>query len=184
MFRLAVLICCLASFAYGAPARYTLDAAQSEVTFSYTFEGVEKQGEMPVQSADMLIDLDNLSASQVDVSLNAHGARAGFVFATKALKSPQVLDTQAHPIIRFQSSQFKGDLNGATVTGTLTVRGVTRPVTLKAELFRQRGTDLGDRSKLTVLLIGSIDRRDFGAVGFPGFVGPHIGLRIMARITQ
>ena len=184
MIRICLVLLSIATGLHAAPERYQLDMSQSDVAFTYIFEGAEKQGQMPVHSADMLIDLDNVSASKVTVTLRADAARAGFLFATEAMKGPQVLNTARHPTIRFQSTRFNGDLSGATVNGNLTVRGVTRPVTLKAELYRQRGTEATDRSKLTVLLTGQIDRNAFGADGYPGFVGPTIGLRILARITR
>ena len=181
---LSLLFCLCASLANAAPERYVLDAARSDVGFTYSFEGTEKAGKMPVQSAVLLIDLDNVPASQVTVTLNASAARAGFIFATEVMKGPKVLDTARHPVIRFQSTSFQGDLRGATVTGNLTLRGVTHQVTLNAGLYRQRGTELGDRDNLTVLLTGTINRNEFGAVGFPDYVGPDIGLRVLARITR
>lgn len=184
MRALTFLLCCLAGLAHAAPERYTLNTAQSQVGFTFTFEGQPKNGTMPVQAADMVLDLDNIANSKVDVTLNAAQAKAGFIFATQTMKGPQVLNTGAHPTIRFQSTSLSGDINGARVKGNLTVRGVTKPVTLQAKLYRQSGTDLGDRSKLSVLLTGQIDRNAFGAGGFPGYVGPVIELRILARITR
>ena len=50
----------------------------------------------------------------------------------------------------FQSTSVVGRATAAEVTGNLTIRGVTRPVTLKAEIFRPQGSAAGDRSRLTV----------------------------------
>ncbi len=174
----------LAAPAFADPNDFTLDTARSEVGFTYDFGGSARAGTMPVQSAQMRIDLDNVAASAVTVTLNPDGARAGFIFATQVMKGPEVLDTANHPTITFHSTAFEGDLRGATVRGKLTVRGVTRPVTLKAGLYRQRGTEPDERDNLTVLLTGKINRDDFGADGFAGYVGPVIGLRIVARITR
>lgn len=184
MLRLSLLLCFCASLAHAALERYRLDTARSEVMFTYTFEGTEKTGKMPVKSAEIRINLDNIPNSQVSVTLDASAARAGFVFATEMMKGPEVLDTAHHPTIHFQSTSIQGDLSGATVTGNLTIRGVTRMVELEAELYRQRGTAEGDRDNLTVLLTGAVNRADYGAIGFPGFVGKRIGLRILARITR
>ena len=139
---------------------------------------------MPVSSADLLIDLDNLPASRVLVTLNAAGARAGFIFATEAMKSRKVLYTARFPEIHFRSTRIVGDLRGAKVTGDLTVRGVTRQVVLDARLFRQRGTEPQDRRNLLVELTGAIPRSAFGANGYPNLVGDEISLRIIARITR
>lgn len=186
MMRLAVLIFfgLLATQSHADPEPYQLDTARSTVGFTYVFEGNERAGRMPVLSADMMIDLDNVPASTVTVTLDARRAQAGFVFATDAIRGPEILDTAKHPTIRFQSTSMSGDLRGARITGMLTVRGVTKPVTLDANLYRQRGTDPDDRDNLLVLLTGQINRNDFGAGGFPSYVGPTMSLRIVARITR
>lgn len=180
----AFALALIGSSAGADPERYTLDTERSDVGFSYDFQGSERNGRMPVKTAEMLIDLDNVPASSVIVELEARKAKAGFIFATQVMKGPEVLDTANFPVIRFVSTSFNGDLTGATVSGDLTIRGVTRPVTLEAGLFRQRGTEIGDTRNLTILLTGAINRNDFDASGFPGYVGPMIDLRIIARISR
>lgn len=184
MRSLTLFFCLIATLATALPQQYQLDTARSQVGFSYDFEGAMKSGSMPVKFADMVIDLDNVSASRVSVTLDARGARAGFFFATQAVKSPEILNTSRFPEIYFKSTRISGTLSDATVNGELTVRGITQPVDLKAGLYRQRGTELGERDHLTVLLTGSISRAAFGADGYSGFVGDRIGLRILARIDK
>lgn len=180
-----LIILCLASMAaHAGPENYRLDADRSSVNFFYTFDGAQKTGVMPVTSADLLLDLDNLAASRVLVTLNADAARAGFLFATEAMKSRKVLDTARFPDIHFRSTRITGDLRGADVSGALTLRGVTRQVTLKARLFRQRGTEPQDRRNLLVELTGTVPRSAYGATGYPNLVGDEIGLKIIARITR
>ncbi len=175
------LIACIAQ---AGPESYQLDAARSEVTFSYTFDRSTVTGRMPVKSADLLLDLENLSASRVLVTMNADAARAGFIFATEAMKSRKVLDTAQFPDIHFRSTNIDGDLRGADVAGDLTIRGVTRPMILQARLFRQRGTAVDDRNNLLVELVGTTSRSAFGASGYPNLVGDVIHLRIIAMITR
>ena len=108
------------------------------------------------------------------------------LIATQAAAAPEAyrLDTARHPLITFRSTRITGTLQTATVEGHLTLRGVTRPVTLTAGLYRQRGTEPRDLDHLTVLLTGQIDRHTFGASGFADLVGPLIDLRIVARIER
>lgn len=61
---------------------------------------------------------------------------------------------------------------------------MTRPVTLIACLYRQRGTRADDLNPLTVLLSGEIDRHTLGASGSPGVVGLLFNLRIVLRIER
>jgi len=70
------------------------------------------------------------------------------------------------------------------VTGELTLRGVTRPVILRAAVYRQPETAPTDRDRLIVLLTGQVNRTEFGASGYPGVIGDTITLRILAYIAK
>jgi len=181
---LALALCLIATQTTAAPEAYRLDTERSSVGFTYRLGQAETAGTMPVRAAEMWIDLRNLHASRVTVTLDASRARAGVFFATEAMRGPQVLDTARHPLITFRSTRITGTLRAATVKGQLTVRGTTRPVTLTAGLYRQRGAPADELDHLTVLLTGQIDRHDFGASGFADLVGPLIDLRIVARIAR
>lgn len=180
---LAALLLC-ATGALGAPAPFTLDSNQSVVGFTYTLDGAPSEGQMPVLAADLSLDLDDIAASHIDVTLSPSGAKAGFILATEALKSASLLDVRQYPTIHFVARRITGSLTGAEVTGDLTLRGVTRPLTLTAQLFRQRGTEVGERDHLSILLTGSLDRMAFGASGYADLVGPQIDLRILARVDR
>ncbi|MEO0752222.1 MAG: YceI family protein [Pseudomonadota bacterium] len=181
---LAFLVCLVAAPAHAAPESYRLNMEQSVVGFTYQFQGNPRYGRMPVSAAVMELDLENLARSQVNVTLNAARANAGVLFMTSTMKGPNVLNTAAHPTIEFTSTKIEGSLRGALVTGDLTIRGVTRPVTLTAGLYRQQGTERTDRSRLIVQLLGSVSRSAFGAGGFPGFVADDIDLNIIAYIER
>ncbi len=166
------------------PVSYQLDTARSKVHFVYEFGSNKMTGTIPVSSADMQIDLDNLPASGISVTLDASRARAGILFATQAMKSAKVLNTNEFPEIYFHSTRITGNLKGAVVTGRLTARGVTRLVTLRAGLYRQQGTDPRNLDHLAILLTGDISRSAFGANGYPAYVGDTIHLRIIALISK
>lgn len=78
------------------------------------------------------------------------------------LKSPDFLDAATYPDITFVSSMVtpKGD-DEFTLTGDLTIRGVTRPVTL--DVTREgEGKDPWGNQRAGFSARGKIDRRDFG----------------------
>ncbi len=166
------------------PQPYDLQTELSDVGFTYRLNADRQRGSMPVQTADIRIDFDRLSRSSVTVTLNAEAAKTGFPFVADALRSRSVLDTANHPTLRFVSTDVSGTTANAKLTGNLTIRGVTKPVTLTARLYRQRGQAAGDLSKLTILLSGTVSRSAFGAGGFSEFVQDDIGLNIRARITR
>jgi len=173
--------------AAAAPVRYQLDEAASSVGFRFTLSGLAQKGSLPVRSAHITIDPDNLARSAVDVTLDVPGARTGMIFATQALTGPDVLDAQRFPTIHFQSDTVQlaqdGRLSGgARISGQLTMRDVTRPMTLTANLFRPPGTAPDDLRVLTVMLKGRISRSAFGASGYRDLVADEVGLEITAVI--
>ncbi|KMW58051.1 hypothetical protein AIOL_003021 [Candidatus Rhodobacter oscarellae] len=180
----AVLALLGAAAALAAPQSYRLEPDASTVQFTYQLNGQPMTGRMPVTRADIEIDFANLRNSTAQVTLNAAKARAGLIFATEAMRGARVLDTKRHPEMRFVSTAVRGTPSAAQLAGQLTIRGVTRPVTLQARLYRQRGTAPGALDRLSILLTGSVDRTAFGASGFADLVGPRIDITILARIAR
>lgn len=169
------------------PIRYRLDTKASSVGFRFHLSGAEQTGTMPVKQAKILIDPDDLAASSVDVTLNVAGARTGLIFITQALTSPDVLDARRHPTIHFISEKVRLDQDGrlsgtATISGQLTIRGITQPMTLAASLFRQPGSAATDLSTLQVRLSGAVSRFAFGATGYADLVDDLVQLDILALI--
>ncbi|MEM6887052.1 MAG: YceI family protein [Pseudomonadota bacterium] len=170
-----------------AGQRYDLVETASEIAFGFQLNGVSQTGTVPVASADIQVDTRNLAASKADVSADIRGARTGFVFVTQALLSPEVLDAANHPLVRFQSTTVRlgaqGRISdGARIEGNLTMRGVTKLLSLDATIARPRGTEPDDLDRLLVHLTGTLDRRDFGAAGYPLMVPPLVTLDIRAEI--
>ncbi|CUH98035.1 YceI family protein [Leisingera aquaemixtae] len=172
-----------------APLPYRLVPSATDVRFTFLLNGQPQQGRLPVRAARIRIDPQNLARSEADITLDARRARTGLVFATEALKSPGILDAARHPDIRFRSTRVRlgpdGRLSGgAQITGDLTLRGTTRPVTLQAALYRRPGSAPDDLRQLDVHLTGALSRAAFGANGYAGLVADRVSLAIRARIRQ
>jgi polyisoprenoid-binding protein YceI len=181
---LLVLSLLLALPAGAAPATYVLEPDESSVSFETDFGPDRITGTFTVTRADLTVDFDRPDNTQVAVTLDTRRATASFPFAAQAMKGPKVLDAETWPEITFLSSAVRRAGDGAEVDGALTIRGVTRPVTLNASLYRQRGTAEGDLSQLTIRLTGAVNRSDYGATGWNDMVGDQVRIDILARIRQ
>ena len=181
---LAACLTILAASAQAEPVRYTLDTVNSQVSYTVPFGPDQVAGRMPVVRADILLDFVQNARSSVSVVMNAAGATANFPFAEQALKGPKVLDTGAHPTITFQSSAIRMETAEADVDGQVTIRGVTRPVRLHVQVFRQQGTQAGDLSKIAVHITGAVKRSDFGATGWNDMVGDVVTILVVARLDR
>jgi len=121
------------------------------------------------------------------VSVSVAGAQTGLVLANGALKSAEALDAACHPEVRFVTNRVtlaedERLSGGATISGRVTPRGVTRPLTLNANVFRRPGSAPDDLNQLTVSLSGALNRSDFGANGYAGLVANRVTLDITAAI--
>lgn len=166
------------------PVQYLLQADQSSVAFDVTFGPDKITGSLPINSADLVLDFQTLANSTFQVDLDVTGAKASFPFAAQAMRGPKVLDAKTYPNLTFHSRHVKRDGDGATVTGDITIKGVSKPIVLRATLFRQAGQPEGDLSALTVHLAGTLNRQDFGADGWADMVGPMVNIDITAQIIR
>lgn len=180
---LAVLLALgLASAPQAGTVAYRMDPANSTVAFETDFGPDKITGLIPLEKADLRLDFANVTNCSVQVALDVTGAQASFPFAAQALKGPKVLAAKDHPRMTFESTSVKGAGEAAEVTGNLTIRGVTKVVTLKAQLFRPKGSAASDLDHLTVKLSGKVNRSDFGATGWSDMVGDEVRILITARI--
>ena len=174
----------MASPMVAAPAHYVLEPANSTVGFATDFGKDQITGQMPITEADLTLDFASIANCKVAVTLDASGAEASFPFAAQAMKGPKVLDTGNHPQITFQSTSVKAAGKGAKVSGWLTIRGTRQPVVLDAQIYRQKGTEAGDLSHLSIRLTGAVLRSSYGATGWADMVGDEVRLDILARIAR
>jgi polyisoprenoid-binding protein YceI len=106
---------------------------------------------------------DDPNASSLEVTLDTASVTTGNPDRDGHLKSADFFDVEAHPTITFKSTAVEWKGNEGTVTGDLTVRGVTKPITLDVELSGVV-TDPwgGDRAVFSAR--GEVNREDWGLV--------------------
>ena len=148
-----------------AAGRYELDVAHSYIGFAVRhlavatvrgrfseFDGVFVVGDggtdAPVRSVHVVIE-----AGSVD-TCNAR--------RDDHLRSADFFDVATHPAWTFTSTAVRPTAPGAfDVDGELTIRGITRPVTLSSELGGVVIDPYGER-RMGFTAAGEIDRQDFG----------------------
>lgn len=165
---------------HAAPRAFALDQSRTEVRFSYYIGDDPGHCSISVTDAQFQIDLADLSKSQVSVSLNPNSIRAGFLPATEALKSAQLLDARNHPSINFTSRSILASGAGGQMTGDLSIKGATRSERLLAQFIN--AVPRPDATEFGIQLSGKVDRNAYGVSGYSSFVGPQVDLRIRAYL--
>jgi polyisoprenoid-binding protein YceI len=108
------------------------------------------------------IDIDDIpERSRVEAIIRADSIDTGDPERDRHLRSPEFLDVEHYPDIRFRSASVRpGDTDHWKLTGDLTIRGVTRPVTLLVE-YCGTATDPWGNTRAAFLVSGEINREDF-----------------------
>ncbi len=110
---------------------WTLDPAHTAVTFSAKHMMVTTvRGSMKIRDFDLDFNPDNLEASRVRVSMDAASIDTGQEARDQHLRSEDFLKADEFPAIDFVSTE----ITEGEIRGDLTIRGVTRPIVLDAEL--------------------------------------------------
>jgi polyisoprenoid-binding protein YceI len=142
---------------------WTLDPAHSSVTFSAKHMMVTTvRGSMKIRDFDLDLDLDQPERSSVRVSLDAASIDTGQQMRDDHLRSADFLKTDEFPAIDFVSTRIvrTGD-DAGDLHGDLTIRGVTRPIVLKAD-FGGIVPNMQGGQRGAFSAIGKINREDFG----------------------
>ena len=116
--------------------------------------------------------------SKVDVSIDADSLTSDTEKLTGHLKSPDFFDTKANPKATFVSKEIKrGGDKGAThtVTGDLTIKGITKTVTFPATI-----SVAGDAANVDAEF--AINRRDF-SLNYPGMPNDLIRDDVVIKLT-
>jgi polyisoprenoid-binding protein YceI len=106
-------------------------------------------------------DLEDHSRSSVEVEIDAASITTGDAQRDAHLLSPDFLDVEHYPSISFRATRIEGTRHQFRLTGDLTIRGTTRPVTLEAELTGT-GKNPWGKQVAGFTATGQINRKDFG----------------------
>ncbi len=109
------------------------------------------------------LDVDDPSASSVQVTIDAASIDTGVADRDEHLRSADFFDVEEYPEITFQSTRVLGPIREGgdfEILGDLTIHGVTREVTLGAT-FDGTGTDPWGGARAGFAASTEIDRRDF-----------------------
>lgn len=158
MKRLAIMLFALALPCAAAATDYTVQSAQSRLGFSTTFQGESFDGQFGQWTAAIGYDPADLANSAFDVKVTLASVKTGDSDRDGALPGPDFFDVAKFPQAHFVTTGFRQDGAQVIADGKLTLRGVTRPVSLKVD-FRPAGNGA------TLDVEGIVKRLDFGVGG-------------------
>jgi polyisoprenoid-binding protein YceI len=163
-FRALALTAALALPAAAAPVTYQIDTSHSVAAFSVKHLMVSNvRGELGAVTGTVVYDKDDVTKSTVEASIDVKAINTRDEKRDGHLKSPDFFDVAKYPTITFKSTKVEKAGDKLKVTGDLTMRGVTKPVTLDVEV---PGAEVGMKA-WGVLKTGTgattvLNRKEFG----------------------
>lgn len=141
---------------------WTIDASHSGIHFSVRHMVFAKvRGRFGAYSGTLKLDEADLTRSAVEVEIDAESIDTGVADRDKHLRSADFLDVASFPKLRFVSKKIEKQGSGYLVHGELTIRDVTRAVTLEAE-FGGKAKDPWGNERVGFTAKTTLERGDFG----------------------
>jgi len=142
---------------------WEIDPTHSEVMFSVRHAMITTvRGNFRVIGGHLHIDEQNPANSSVDAQAQADSIDTRDERRNGHLKSPDFFDVAQYPMITFKSTKVEPvGGNEYNVIGDLTMHGVTKPVTFKAE-YAGQGKDAFGAQRAGISVHGKINREDWG----------------------
>jgi polyisoprenoid-binding protein YceI len=169
----------LATAAFAAPTTYTSDANHTFVRFSYGHLGFTTQ-EQRFNKVNATVTYDPAAnKAAVDVLIDTKSVDTGSDLFNEHIQGPDYLDTAQFGTATFKSTsvKFDGD-KPVSIEGNLTVKGVTKPVSLTITSFKH-APNMQKKDAIGADAIGKIKRSDFNMSKAVPLVSDEVNLEIV-----
>ncbi len=168
------------------PGVYKSDGSHAYITFSYDHQGYSRPSlRWRSWTGDLTWNPAAPEQSSIAVVIDVASIDSGVDKFDEHLKSPDFFDAAKNPQITFSSKTVAIDGPAtAKVAGDLTIKGVTKPVTLDVKINRAADDDFAKGYKLGFSGKTAIKRSDFGVDKYAPFVGDDVDIKIEAEFVM
>lgn len=168
-----------------APAAYTIDGVHSHVIFRCKHMGASNAyGMFTKISGSINIDEAAPESSSLNMTVGIASVTTGNAKRDDHLKSADFFSASEFPDATFKSKSFKkAGENAYDVTGDFTIRGTTKPITLKLEKVGS-GKGPGNKELIGFETTFTINRMDYGVKYGPGALGEEVRLTVAIEAAK
>jgi polyisoprenoid-binding protein YceI len=178
----------LSAFAGAASAEsvtYGLDPSHTFPRFSYSHFGLSTQ-QSRFNNTTGTVSYDKAAKTgSVDVVIDMKAVDTGFAAFNTHIQGEDFLDTAKFPTATFKSTKvvFEGD-KPAAVEGNLTIKGVTKPATLKIVNFVAMTHPMNKKEVIGAEATTTIKRTEFNAGKYAPYVGDDVTITIALEAVK
>lgn len=171
--------------ALAAPQTYAIDSTHTFPSFSYSHFGMSTQISR-FEKTTGTVTLDKAAkTAAVDLTIDMSSVNTGYETFDGHIQGEDFLDTAKYPTATFKSTKvtFEGD-KPVTIDGELTIKGVTKPVTLKVTHFATMPHPMLKKDAIGANASTVIKRSEFNAGKYAPNVGDDVTITVSLEAIQ
>ena len=165
--------------AFASPETYVIEPTHSMPRFEYSHLGFSIQlSRFDKTSGIITLDRANKTGS-IDVVIDAKSVNTGSALFNEHIQAEDLFDTAKYPTITYKSKKvkFEGD-KVVEIEGDLTVKGITKPVTLTVNSFLCMPHPMLKKEACGATATAKVKRTDFNMSKGVPYVGDEVTLTI------
>lgn len=165
--------------ASAAPVSYGLDPNHTFPRFSYSHLGFSTQlSRFDKTTGTIVLDQEARTGS-VDIAIDMKSVDTGSTVFNEHIQGADFFDTAHYPTATFKSTRvvFDGD-KPVSVEGNLTLKGVTKPVTLTVTSFTAKPHPMLGKNAIGANAYAVVKRTDFNAGKYAPYVSDEVRIDI------
>jgi len=161
---LGALVAALPALALGATSTWKLDTAHTTSAFTVRHFVISSvRGEFGKTVGKVVLDDQDVTKSSVEATVDVTTLNTREPKRDEHLRSPDFFDAAKYPTMTFKSTKVEKDGEGKLkVAGDLTLRGVTKPITLDVAGPTQEIKDPQGNARRGFSATGKLKRQDYG----------------------
>ena len=165
--------------AMAAPVTYNVDGSHTFPRFSYSHFGYSTQLSSFSKTTGKVVYDAEAKTGSVDIVIDTKSVNTGFADFNEHIQGEDFLDTAKFPQATFKSTQVIFDGAKPTkIEGLLTLKGVTKPVTLTVTGFQAAPHPMMKKPALGANAFTVIKRTEFNAGKYAPYVGDEVRIDI------
>lgn len=173
------LLLLASSSAFAIPETFVLDANHTKPRFEYNHFGYSNQ-ESRFDNVSGTVTIDRAAKTgSVDVSIDAKSVSTGSSVFNGHIQGEDFFNTEKYPTISYKSDKLKFDGDKlVAVEGNLTIKGITKPVTLALSSFMCMPHPMAKKEACGANATAHIKRSDFNMGKHVPYVSDDVTLTI------
>jgi polyisoprenoid-binding protein YceI len=163
---------------------YKVDTGHTQVLFTYLHLGfTEYTGQFTQPTGSLVLDPKNPANDKVEISFPIDKVATTVPGLNAHFQTPQIFDSAKYPEARFTSTSVTVHGTTATIVGNLTLKDVTKPITLEAR-FVGAGASMGGKPYVGFAATATLNRSDYHLGFLVPMVADKVDLVINAGFVQ